>query len=65
MSAAKKDSEFMELGEALEIVYELANENALDYDDTAGHTELDAEAARQQEALKIVHDHIVNEHGID
>ena len=55
---------FMELGEALEIVYELAKENALDpdYAQLEGGG-LEEEADRQRVALNVVHDFIVNNFG--
>lgn len=44
--------------EALETVYELAEAGALDFDD--GDPELIAEIQRQQQALAVVHDYLVN-----
>ena len=55
----------MEIGEALEIVYELANECALDPKTELRNPRLMKEITRQQEALTMVHDLIVNEFGIE
>lgn len=49
---------FMKLGEALEIVYELAQANVIDESETS--PELVAERGRQQAALDTVHDFVVN-----
>lgn len=53
----------MKTGVALEIVWQLARQNALDPE--TRDIELRAEAARQEEALRIVEDLIVNEYGED
>lgn len=51
------ESEMMKLEEAMEIVYSLAEENALP---KRCDPSLTKEATRQQEALAVVHDFIVN-----
>lgn len=53
----------MDLGNAFEIVYSLAEENALDANSMECQTDgiLLAQAKLQEEALKIVHDFVVNE----
>jgi hypothetical protein len=55
----------MELGEALEIVYHLANKTALDIENVKDDAILEKVAQRQGEALDIVHDYIVNHHKED
>lgn len=52
-------TKFMETGEALAIVYELAEQNALD-EHEAGEMGLQDEQKKQQLALDTVHDFIVN-----
>lgn len=52
----------MTLGEALELVHELAKENALSKAE-ARENDLCSEYDRQQEALDMVEDFIVNEFG--
>ncbi len=49
----------MEVLEAMEIVYELADDNKLSPRE-ADTEDLLREAVRQREALDVVHDHIVN-----
>lgn len=61
----KAKRKFMEVGEALEIVYQLADQNSISSEDAAGDEELQAEAERQQDALNTVHDLIVNHYGRD
>ena len=53
----------MELGEALQVVYDLALENGLE--PVRGDDDLMEERGRQQIALDVVHDFIVNQFGID
>ncbi len=53
----------MDVKEALQIVYDLADQNALDID-TCG-AELREEAEKQAEALRVVHDMAVNQFGDD
>lgn len=48
----------MKLARALEIVYELARQNALDPEQC--HPELQEYAKEQQEALAMVHDFAIN-----
>ena len=54
---------FVELGEALETVLELASQNALTVEDEEGS--LAEEAMRQQAALETVEDFVVNHFGAD
>lgn len=63
MSNLDEQNNFMELGEALSIVYELGEQNALDPDDCDDEQVLREEALRQRIALDTVHDYIVNHHG--
>jgi hypothetical protein len=58
-------SNFMETGEALDIVWSLAKQNALDPEEVLGDGALKKEAERQQLALKVVEDFIANNFGED
>ncbi len=55
----RNENDVMSTGDALEIVYELAHQNALDPDDVIDD-DLRDEALEQQEALDVVHDFIAN-----
>lgn len=50
----------LSLAEAMEIVYDLADGDALDFDDASESLELTHEAYRQAQALDIVSDHMEN-----
>lgn len=52
------------IGHALEVVWQMANEGALDPDD-ADDDALAEQVRRQQLALGVVHDHVVNVFGED
>lgn len=58
--AAMRRPGTMDLGRAMEIVYELAQQNALD-PERLEDAELAPHAAEHQEALAVVHDFIVNQ----
>lgn len=52
----------MKISKALDIVYQLAEQNALPISDGFNHdSELDEQRAEQHEALDMVHDFIVNQ----
>lgn len=55
----------MDTGEALEIIFELAQENVLDEADCSGSPQLEVQRRIQQEALNVAHDFIVNNFGDD
>ena len=57
-NAQKKTLSFIPVHEAMQIVYSMAEQNCLD--ERSNDDALQVEAARQQEALKVVHDFMVN-----
>ena len=58
-------SNFMELGNALKIVHELADQNKLEYEDADNDDELLLQVEEHQLALDTVEDFIVNHFGED
>lgn len=60
---AKKKYQVMDTADAFQIVYDLAEQNALD--PSTCDKELIDEARKQQEALGVAHDFIVNQLGDD
>lgn len=52
--------ETMSFSEALEIVYEMASSNLLDDEQAMGAPELETERSRQNEAVSMLHDLVVN-----
>lgn len=55
----------VQIGRALEYVYDLASDNVLDEDLTDGHEVLEQQRAQQLEAIDVIHDHIANHFGED